>query len=205
MFRQSNRKELTAKMNNAETSVATAEDRLLTEDDLSELIAQGRNVTLIKGKVVEMSPASRNHGKVAMKIGAKITLFVEQHHLGSCFAAETGFVVEQTPTTVLAPDFAFTAKERDKEQEKGFGKVVPDFVLEVQSPSETLSDTNEKMLMWLNAGVRLVWIADMKSKSITAYQKRDGEIKAVVYTSDKMIDGGEVFKGFQCSVQEFFE
>lgn len=192
-------------MNITESTPTVTEERLLNEDDLSELIAQGRNVTLIKGKVVEMSPASRNHGKVAMKIGAKITLFVEQHHLGSCFAAETGFVVEQNPTTVLAPDFAFIAKERDKEQEKGFGKVVPDFVLEVQSPSETLSDTNDKLLAWLNAGVKLVWIADMKTKSITAYQKRDGEIKAVVYTSDKTIDGGEVFNGFQCRVQDCFE
>ncbi len=192
-------------MNIAESTPVATEARLLNEDDLLELIAQGRNVTLIKGKIVEMSPASRNHGKVAMKIGARITFFVEAHQLGSCFAAETGFVVEQTPTTVLAPDFAFISKERDKEQEKGFGKVVPDFVLEVQSPSETLSDTNEKLLMWLNAGVKLVWIADMRTKSITAYQKQGDEIRGAVYTSDKIIDGGEVFNGFQCRVQEFFE
>ncbi len=187
------------------TEPIAPESNLLTEDDLLELIAQGRNVTLIKGKIVEMSPASRNHGKVAMKIGARIATFVEAHQLGTCFAAETGFVVEQTPTTVLAPDFAFISKARDKEQEKGFGKVIPDFVLEVQSPSETLSDTTEKLLLWLNAGVKLVWIADMKTKSITAYQKRGEEIQAVVYTQDKFIDGGEVFNGFQCRVQEFFE
>jgi Uma2 family endonuclease len=193
-----------AQVTPAATNEAT-EERLLNEDDLWELIAQGRNVTLIKGKVVEMSPASRNHGKVVNNIAYFITAFVKQNKLGTCFTAETGFLLEQTPTTVLAPDFAFIAKERDKEQEKGFGKVVPDFVLEVQSPSETLSDTNEKMLMWLNAGVKLVWVADMKTKSITAYQKQEGKIEAVVYTHDKTIDGGEVFKGFQCRVQEFFE
>ncbi len=184
---------------------STTEERLLTEDDLWELIAQGRNVTLIKGKLVEMSPASRNHGKVANNVAYYITDFVKRNKLGSCFTAETGFVVEQTPTTILAPDFAFISKERDVPQEKGFGKVIPDFVLEVQSPSETLSDTNEKMLAWLNAGVRLVWIADMKSKSITAYQKQGDAILGVVYTRDRVIDGGEVFKGFQCRVQDFFE
>ncbi|MGQ9805987.1 MAG: Uma2 family endonuclease [Chlorobiales bacterium] len=192
-------------MNTIESNPTSSEERLLNEDDLWDLIAQGRNVTLIKGKLVEMSPASRNHGKVAMKIGARITTFVEERKLGSCFAAETGFVVEQTPTTILAPDFAFIAKERDKEQKKGFGKVVPDFVLEVQSPSESLGDTNDKLLAWLNAGVKLVWIADMKTKSITAYQKQGDEIQAIVYTSDKVIDGGEVFNGFKCRVQDFFE
>lgn len=180
-------------------------EQLLNEDDLSDLIAQGRNVTLIKGKLVEMSPASRNHGKVANNIAYYITDFVKREKLGSCFTAETGFVVEQMPTTILAPDFAFIAKERDKEQEKGFGKVVPDFVLEVQSPSESLGDTNDKLLAWLNAGVKLVWIADMKTKSISAYQKQGDEIRGVVYTSDKIIDGGEVFNGFECRVQEFFE
>ncbi len=192
-------------MSIVESVPVATEERLLNEDDLLELIARGRNVTLIKGKIVEMSPASRNHGKVANNVAYYITDFVKKNKLGSCFTAETGFVVEQTPTTVLAPDFAFISKERDKEQEKGFGKVVPDFVLEVQSPSETLSDTNEKLLMWLNAGVKLVWIADMKTKSITAYQKQGEEIRAVVYTQDKEIDGGNVFKGFQCRVQEFFE
>jgi len=192
-------------MNTIESTPIATEERLLTEDDLWQLIAKGRNVTLIKGKIVEMSPASRNHGKVAMKIGMRLATFVEQHQLGSCYAAETGFVVEQTPTTILAPDFAFISKERDVPQEKGFGKVVPDFVLEVQSPSETLSDTNEKTLLWLDAGVRLVWIADMKSKSITAYQKRGDTIQAIVYTRDKRIDGNGVFVGFEHPVQNFFD
>ncbi len=192
-------------MNTTDFQPTATEARQLNEDDLLELIAQGRNVTLIKGKLVEMSPASRNHGKVANNVAYYITDFVKKKNLGSCFTAETGFVVEQTPTTVLAPDFAFISKARDNEQEKGFGKVIPDFVLEVQSPSETLSDTTEKLLMWLNAGVKLVWIADMKTKSITAYQKQGDEIQAVVYTHDKVIDGGEVFNGFQCRVQEFFE
>jgi len=53
--------------------------------------------------------------------------------------------------------------------------------------------------------VRLVWIADMKSKSITAYQKQGDEIRGIVYTSDKIIDGDGVFVGFEHPVQEFFE
>jgi hypothetical protein len=45
----------------------------------------------------------------------------------------------------------------------------------------------------------------MKTKSITVYQKQGDEIRGAVYTSDKIIDGGEVFNGFECRVQEFFE
>jgi len=50
-----------------------------------------------------------------------------------------------------------------------------------------------------------VWIADMKSKSVTAYQKQGDIIQAVVYTRDKRIDGDGVFVGFEHPVQEFFE
>ncbi|MBC8043172.1 MAG: Uma2 family endonuclease, partial [Rhizobacter sp.] len=144
-------------------------EKLLTEEDLWPLIDQGRNVGLRKGKLVELgekdvSPAGRKHGKIANRIAARITVFVDEHDLGSCFAAETGFIVERTPQTMLAPDFAFITKERDIPQETGFGKVVPDFVAEVISPRDTLEDVEEKVGDWLTAGVKLVWTANMKTK-----------------------------------------
>lgn len=177
----------------------------LTEGDLWKLIHQGKNVTAYKGEVIEMSPAGRKHGRVANKIAYKLTSFIESKKLGAGYTAETGFVVERSPLHILAPDFAFITKERDEPQELGFGKIIPDFVLEVRNPSETLGETTEKILEWIAAGVKLVWLADMKTQSVAAYRKEKGQIRATIYTSDKSIDGGDVFKGFSAKVSEFFE
>jgi Uma2 family endonuclease len=179
--------------------------KLLTEDDLWVLIAEGKNVSLKHGKLIDMSPASRNHGRVAHNVGLIIGSFVKKHKLGACYTAETGFVVERSPTTIMAPDFAFITKARDKPQEKGFGLIVPDFVLEVMSPSDSMSDAIEKTIEWLNAGVRLVWVADLKEKSVIACSKTGDEIKTLRFTKNTTINGGDVFKGLRCKVSEFFE
>jgi Uma2 family endonuclease len=185
--------------------VKRAPAKLLNEDDLWKLIAEGKNVSLKHGKLITMSPASRNHGRVANNVAFHITAFVKKYKLGGCYTAETGFVVERTPTTIMAPDFAFIAKERDKPQAQGFGLIVPDFVLEVMSPSDSMSDAIEKTLDWINAGVKLVWVADMKEKCVIACFQKSGEMKTVRYTKKSFIDGGDIFKGLRCKVSEFFE
>ncbi|NTW48678.1 MAG: Uma2 family endonuclease [Chlorobiales bacterium] len=182
-----------------------AESRFLTEEDLWAALREGKNVTLIKGKFIDMTPAGKNHGKIAYKIALKIGAVVDKENLGSCYAAETGFVIAENPTTVLAPDFAFIQKERDRDQEKGFSKIVPDFVVEVTSPSDSISDVYEKVLMWLESGVRLAWVVDIKTRSITAYQKEKGEIHALVYLSDAAITCGDVIAGCSFKVSSVFE
>jgi Uma2 family endonuclease len=182
-----------------------AEPRLLTEEDLWAALREGRNVTLIKGKLFDMTPAGKKHGKIALAISTEINQVVRKNNLGSCYAAETGFIIAENPTTVLAPDFAFIQKVRDRDQEKGFSKIVPDFVVEVTSPSDSISDMYEKVLMWIEAGVGLVWIVDIKTHSITAYQKENGDIRALVYLSDTTITCGDVVPGCSFKVSSVFE
>ena len=40
----------------------------------------------------------------------------------------------------------------------GYAEVPPDLVVEVVSPTDSVRGTNDKARMWLDAGVRLVWV-----------------------------------------------
>jgi len=42
-----------------------------------------------------------------------------------------------------------------------FSETVPDLVVEVVSPGDSASYAQEKAEMWLEAGVRLVWLVEL--------------------------------------------
>jgi Uma2 family endonuclease len=127
---------------------------------------------LVRGELRPMPPpAGDEHGFYSMDLSAYVTVHVRNHDLGRCYAAETGFLIARNPDTVLAPDFAFVAKERlTGPPGKKYVPLVPDLVLEVRSPNDTPSEVAEKVADWLAAGVRLVWELNLKDRTVTVYR-----------------------------------
>lgn len=145
--------------------------RLYTADDLWRMSSDAR-FELVRGELRPMPPpAGDEHGFYSMDLSAYVTVHVRNHDLGRCYAAETGFLIARNPDTVLAPDFAFVAKERlTGPPGKKYVPLVPDLVLEVRSPNDTPSEVAEKVADWLAAGVRLVWELNLKDRTLTVYR-----------------------------------
>ncbi|HEY3268240.1 MAG TPA: Uma2 family endonuclease [Armatimonadota bacterium] len=142
-----------------------------TAEDLLTLPAD-RRVELVQGELIEMPPPPGGpHGNATMRLSAFVSAFVLQHGLGDVFSAETGFLIEQAPDTVLAPDFAFVREERmPATLQRGYLALAPDVVLETQSPSDTESGIRYKAQRWLHAGARSVWVMDPERASLTVYR-----------------------------------
>lgn len=149
-----------------------------------------------------MTPAGPGHGYRASSFLFLITRHVRKHKLGRTYAAETGFLLERNPDTVRAPDVAFVCKERVIEVEKGFFPDAPDLVVEVVSPSERIDDVMEKVESWLEAGVRLAWVAWPQTRSVTEH--RSGQPQRMFHDGDSL-EGGDVLPGFTCEVREIFD
>jgi len=114
-----------------------AQKTLLTAADLYTLDSD-RRFELVEGELIEMSPAAPLLGFVAMRLGTKITVFIEERNLGFVYAAETGFRLRRDPDTVRAPDIAFVARDRitpDMDPTHYFD-LAPDLAMEVISPSD---------------------------------------------------------------------
>lgn len=149
-----------------------------------------------------MSPAGGDHGDYAHEIAFHISTFVRRHKLGKVYAAETGFVLERNPDTVRAPDVAFIANDRlSQAKTPKYIPIPPDLVAEVNSPRDTSSAVTAKTHWWLTHGVKLVWIVDPKTRTVSAYHP-DGTGR-VHQLSDKL-DGGEVLPGFSLALTELF-
>jgi Uma2 family endonuclease len=150
-----------------------------------------------------MNPAGSEHGDISLELGMLLRQYVKRHGLGRVFGAETGFLLERDPDTVLAPDVAFVRQERIEEVgiPRGYFPGAPDLAVEVILPSETAQQAHEKGRAWLAAGTRQAWNVRPLTRSVEVY--RPGAEVAVLSASDQL-RGEEVVPGFSCLVRELF-
>ena len=179
-------------------------EKKMTAVDLYNMPDHGGRNELVQGEIVPMSPASTMHGDIAMRLGAILWNFSDQHNLGRVFAAETGFILSQNPDTVRALDVAFVAQERIPKEsvpETGFWAIVPDLVAEIVSPNDRMTEIQDKVTDYLAAGVRLVWVVDPKTETVIVYRS----LKQIsVLVADDVLDGADVLPGFQLALKKLF-
>jgi Uma2 family endonuclease len=114
---------------------------------------------------------------------------------------EVGIFTHRNPDTVRGADVAFISNERYSrlESKRGFLEVAPDLVVEVLSPEDRPGEVARKVAEYLEAGVRLVWVADPETKTVRAH--RPG---SEVREADRLA-GDDVLPGFDVAIAELFE
>jgi Uma2 family endonuclease len=177
-------------------------DQLLTVEEFEALPEELYRTELVRGKVVREPPANFGHGAIAAQVGAMLHAHVRKHNLGVVVGAETGFVLAPLPSTVRAPDVAFVSHERlPKEIGKGFARFVPDLAVEVVSPSNSAREIAEKTFDYLDAGTRMVWIIDPRTRTLTVYRS-SSDIR--VFRETEAADVSDVVPSLTILVAELF-
>jgi Uma2 family endonuclease len=140
-----------------------------------------------------------------LRIGRKIDEFVEQNGLGATFGAETGFILARDPDVLLGPDAAFVLAERlpPLSDQSGYLALAPDLAVEIVSPSDRWTMVTRKVDRYLLAGVRLVWVVDQASRSVTVCSA-DGPWRTLHIETGDALDGGAVLPGFRLPLADLF-
>jgi len=182
----------------------STEVQLMTADELLAKPDDGFVYELIKGELIKVSPPpGHEHGLVAMNIAGPLYEYVKARKLGNVYAAETGFLLEQSPDTVRAADASFVSRTRIETAGpvEGYWVGVPDLAVEVLSPGDTVRRVEGKVAQWLEVGTRMVWVISPRLHTVTVYRSlRDIE----TLTENDTLDGGDVVPGFRISVSEIF-
>ncbi|HEX6122107.1 MAG TPA: Uma2 family endonuclease [Ktedonobacterales bacterium] len=180
-----------------------AQPHLLTAEEFAALPREGLRLELVRGELRAMPPAFADHGSSAMRLGSYLGQYILSHNLGEVFAAESGFLLARHPDTVRAPDFAFIQSSRvtPEATAPNWNPVVPDLVVEVVSSSDRPLEVAEKMRMWLDAGVRLVWVVYPARRVIEAHRPQRA---TVTLTASNHLDSAEVVPGFTLPVARVF-
>ena len=185
------------------TTTTTTKARLFTAEDLLRLYSEGVRGELIRGVLCETMPTGQEHGEIAANLTIALGQFVRTAQLGRITTSDAGVWLERDPDTVREPDVAFfsAAKVPPGVRVTGYSETVPDLVAEVASPSDSRREVHDKAHMWLNHGVRLVWVVQPETRSIDVY--RLGQPITTLGDEDAL-DGLDVLPGFTCDVSAVF-
>jgi Uma2 family endonuclease len=79
---------------------------------------------------------------------------------------------------------------------------VPKLIVEILSPSTLIEDLHEKIDIYLEAGVPIVWVVDPRNRNVTIYKPNDDDSLVNVH---QQLTGGDVLPGFSVPVARLFE
>ncbi|MCP4107167.1 MAG: Uma2 family endonuclease, partial [Desulfobacteraceae bacterium] len=107
---------------------------------------------------------------------------------------------------IRAPDAAWVKRSRlaslTSEQKKKFIPLCPDFVIELRSPSDSLTDLKDKMQEYIDNGTQLGWLIDPRHRRVFIYCP---EKAAECLENPENISGAPVLNGFVLDLQEIWE
>jgi Uma2 family endonuclease len=128
-----------------------------------------RNAT---GEIIVMPPAFSDTGNRNGRVFGQLFVWSEADATGEAFDSSSGFTLPNGATR--SPDAAWILSDRwnalQPEQQASFAPIVPDFVVELRSSSDTLVSLKEKMEEYMANGVRLGLLIDRKNCQVHVYR-----------------------------------
>jgi Uma2 family endonuclease len=148
-----------------------------------------------KDELIILPPSNLITGNREAELNGNLMIWNRQTKLGKVFSSSTVFTLPNGGKR--SPDVAWIANERwdslsIQEKEK-FARICPDFVIELRSRTDSLSQLQEKMQEYLNSGLRLGWLIDPQNQQVEIYRQNQSVEIVSLPTS---LSGENVLLGF---------
>lgn len=129
--------------------------------------------------------------------------------------SETSFILPDAYDTDWVegsriPDVMFVAAERIAAYKSAIPEykerplaLVPDFVAQIISPNDKISEMDRKIDQYLTDGVRLIWIIDPQRRKAIVYAP--DQKQPLHLAGDDLLDGRGVIPGFHVPLSKLFD
>ncbi len=178
----------------------------LTEKQFEELCQNHPDLKFelsAKGELIIMPPTSMESGWRNNDLSYDVTTWARKDKTGVVFDSSTMFTLPSGAKR--SPDVSWILKKRVEKlslaERRKFARIVPDFVIELRSPSDALEDLQNKMAEYMENGVRLVWLIDPSEKKVHVYRSNG---KVEILENPEKVSGENVLQEFQLNVREIW-
>jgi Uma2 family endonuclease len=186
-----------------EKAMATVGTKLITIEEFERIPdpPDGSRLELVRGEVVVMPSSKARHGVICHRISRLLGNEVDPNKLGWVTTNDTGVILERDPDTMRGPDVAFWSIVRQPALPAEYFEIPPDIAVEVLSPEDRRKEVREKIKEYLTHEVKLVWLVDPETRTVTVYQ---GSFRGTELDESDTLTGGDMLPNFSCKVSDLF-
>ena len=157
-----------------------------------------------RGHLIIMPPTFLETSRINNEINFYLTGWAKKDKTGIAFESDGMFTLPNGAKR--APDAFWITKERyfalsQEERENRFARIVPDFVIELRSKSDSLKKLQAKMREYIENGARLGWLIDPTEKRVHVYR---GDKTIEVFDNPNTVSGEDVLRGFELDLTEIW-
>ena len=155
------------------------------------------------GELIIMPPTGSQTGVRNSDLTCQLGVWTKKDGSGICFDSSAGFTLPNG--AIRSPDAAWIKRERwhslTNQQKDGFAPICPDFVVELRSPSDRLTQVRDKMLEYIQNGASLGWLIDPLEFRVYVYRP-DHDL--VILENPETVSGEPLLPGFTLNVTDLW-
>lgn len=156
------------------------------------------------GEILVMTPAGNRTGKINAAIIVALGSWAERDGLGYAFDSNTGFSLPDG--SMRSPDAAWVRKTRwdalSAQDQERFSHICPEFIIELRSPSDNLTELQTKMEQWIANGVEVAWLIDPIEQAVSIYRPGDSP---EVHHHPTSVQGSGVVAGLELVMAKIWD
>jgi Uma2 family endonuclease len=182
-------------------------DKWMSDEQFFAFCQLNRDVKIernAQGEIIITSPTGSETGNWNSEFNGELGIWNRKHQLGKTFDSSAGFKLPNGAT--YGPDAAWIRLEKwnalTPDEKKKFAPIVPDFIMELRSPSDRLESIQEKIAEFMERGCLMAWLIDPEAQQTTVY-RADGSETTVLFA--EVLSGEDVLPWFRVQLGELFE
>lgn len=179
----------------------------MNDEQFFEFCQANRDVRIERnsqGEIIIMPPTGWETSDQNSEINFQLRLWAKKDKRGKVAESSGGYKMPNG--AIVSPDASWISTERLRKvspaKRRKFLPVVPDFVIELRSESDSLSKLQDKMQEYIENGVALGWLIDPLERKVYVYRAKK---KVEMLENPAKISGEPLLKGFSLDLKEIWD
>jgi len=179
----------------------------LTDEQFESLAKNHPDLNLelsAEGELIIVAPTLPDTGWRNVDLLYQLESWVRKDKTGIAFDSSSLFTFPNGAKR--SPDASWVKRETwdrlSESERRKFSRLVPDFVAELRSGSDSLKSLRAKMAEYISNGVRLGWLVDPLEQKVHVY-RANGEV--IILSDPETVSGEDVLPGFEFHPRELWQ